>query len=278
MILDCARELAPTLAAKRELGRDRASGPSSRPNATRLRLRIERLRRDRRYGPAKQTVEELQNLLDQELLREVDIEHLATRYDVATVRSTLANLCPPASEADELSEAHLLAISQSQPLEVTSGQVLCALEKLPDGAAAGASGWTFGAMKAIFLRNSTTTGEQAGELLSQFCTLMLSGKLVYRIWLRSRSVFVPKKDNTPRPLGIIGDAWYRLVALTSIGKRVGGSLRPHQLEVAIKNGCEIGGRTAQMAFDAGENLVVAPLDNENAFNTMPRGISPILSR
>ena len=272
MVLDSARELAPILAAKRELGRDLASGPS-RPNATRLRLRIERLRRERRDGPAMQTVEGLQNLLDQELLREVDIEHLPTHYDVATVRSTLATLCPPASEADELSEAHLLAISQAQPLEVTSGQVLRALEKLPDGAAAGASGWTFGAMKAIFLRNSSTTGEQTGELLAQFCTLMLSGKLVSRIWLRSRSVFVPKKDNTPRPLGI-GDAWYRLVgrvSLTSIGKRVGGSLRPHQLGVAIKNGCEIGGRTAQMAFDAGENLVVAPLDNENAFNTMPRG-------
>ena len=91
-------------------------------------------------------------------------------------------------------------------------------------------------MKAIFLRNSSTTGEQAGELLSQFCTLMLSCKLVYRMWLRSRSVFVPKKDNTPRPLGI-GDAL--LAASTSpayIGKRVGGSLRPHhQLGVAIKN-------------------------------------------
>ena len=126
-------------------------------------------------------------------------------------------------------------------------------------------------MKAIFLRNNSTTGEQTGKLQAQFCTLMLSGsKLVSRIWLRSRSA---KKDNTPRPLGI-GDAWYRLVgrvSLNSIGKRVGGSfLRPHQLGVAIKNGCEIGGRTTQIAFDAGENLV-ASLDNENTFNTMPRG-------
>ena len=46
MMLDSARELAPTLAAQQELGRDRATGPS-RPNATRIRLRIERLRRDR---------------------------------------------------------------------------------------------------------------------------------------------------------------------------------------------------------------------------------------
>ena len=79
---------------------------------------------------------------------------------------------------------------------------------------------------------------------------MLSGKLVSRIWLRSRSLFAPKKDNTP------WYGWYRLVgrvSLTSIGKRVGGSLKPHQLGVAINNGCKIGGRTAQMAFDTGEH-------------------------
>jgi hypothetical protein len=74
VVLDTARELAPTLAAKRDLGRDREGIPS-RPNATRLRLRIERLRRERRDGPAMQTVEELQNLLDQELLLEVDVAH-----------------------------------------------------------------------------------------------------------------------------------------------------------------------------------------------------------
>jgi len=94
MVLDSARELVPTLAAKRDIGRDRAGIPSS-PNATRLRLRIKRLRRERPDGSAMQTVEELQNLLDQELLLEVDVEHLPTRYDVATVRSTLTNLCPP---------------------------------------------------------------------------------------------------------------------------------------------------------------------------------------
>ena len=92
-MLDSARALAPTLAAKRELGRDRAGIPS-RPNATRLRLRIERLRRERRDGPAMQTVEELQNLLDQELLLEVDVEHLPTRYDVATVRSLSISFPP----------------------------------------------------------------------------------------------------------------------------------------------------------------------------------------
>jgi len=127
-------------------------------------------------------------------------------------------------------------------------------------------------MKAIFMHDSATT-EHAGTLLCSFCNLILSGKLVSRLWLRSRSVLVPKKDNTPRPLGI-GDAWYRLVgraSLTKIGKRVGSALYPHQLGVAFKNGCEIGGRTAQMAFDAGENLGLLALDNNNAFNNMPRG-------
>jgi hypothetical protein len=60
---------------------------------------------------------------------------------------------PPASDADVLSEAQLLAISQSQPLALSPGETLRALEKLPDGAAAGASGWTFSAMKAIFMHD-----------------------------------------------------------------------------------------------------------------------------
>ena len=64
-------------------------------------------------------------------------------------------------------------------------------------------------------------------------------------------IFVPNKDNTPRPLGI-GDAWYRLVGRVSLTSGFAAPCDPIS-----------GGRTtAQMVFDAGENLVVAPLDNE----------------
>lgn len=271
LILDAARELAPVLAAKRDRGRAR-SGSLSRAEAASLRLRIERLRRERRDGSAMQSAEQLQDLLDKEQLVEADILPLRSHYDVSTVRSILSVLCPPSSTADVLSDAQLQAISQSDPLQISSEHILRVLERLPDGAAAGASGWTFSAMKAIFLHDSAHAG-QGSMLLSQFCNLMLSGKLISRLWLRSRSVLVPKKDGEPRPLGI-GDAWYRLVgraSLAKVGQRIGASLHPHQLGIGFKNGCEVGGRTAQMAFDALENLVLIPLDNKNAFNTMPRG-------
>jgi hypothetical protein len=40
----------------------------------------------------------------------------------------------------------------------------------------------------------------------------------------------------------------------------------------VKNGAEIGGRIAQLVFDSEDNLVLLSLDNENGFNTLPRGL------
>ena len=128
-------------------------------------------------------------------------------------------------------------------------------------------------MKAIFLRNGTYSAF-ASQLVATFCNLMLSGQLCSQIWLRTRSVFVPKKNGDPRPLGI-GDAWYRFVgrvALSKVGERVGHALSPVQLGIGVRNGAEIGGRTAQLVFDSGDNLVGLSLDNKNGFNTLPRGL------
>jgi hypothetical protein len=143
-------------------------------------------------------------------------------------------------------------------------------EHLPSGAAAGASGWTYAAMKAIFLRNSAYSG-RASQLLATFCNLMFSGQLLSQVWLRTRSVFVPKQNGRPRPLGI-GDSRYRFVgrvALSKFGDRIGHALLPVQLGIGVKNGAEIGGCMAQLVFDFGGNLVFLSLDTENGFNTLP---------
>jgi hypothetical protein len=147
------------------------------------------------------------------------------------------------------------------------------LEKLPIGAAAGASGWTYEVMKALFLRNGDYS-DRASLLLATFCNLMLSGQLRSQVLLRTRSVFVPKKNGRPRPLGI-GDSWYSFVgrvALSKVGDRVGSALSPVQLDIGVKNGAEIGERMAQLVFDSEDNLVLLSLDNENGFNTLPRGL------
>ena len=94
---------------------------------------------------------------------------------------------------------------------------MAVLEKLPFWAAAGASGWPYAVMKALFLRNGDYS-DRASLLLATFCNLMLPGQLrSQQVWLRTRSVFVPKKNGRPRPLGI-GDSWYRLVGRVALSK------------------------------------------------------------
>ena len=101
-----------------------------------------------------QSAEQLQEPIDRDLITEAGHVPLTSSYSLDTVRSTLASLCPPASDKDTLTLGHLLSIAQFSPLTVTASDVLEVLEHLPSGDAAGASGWTYAAMKAIFLRNS----------------------------------------------------------------------------------------------------------------------------
>ena len=129
-------------------------------------------------------------------------------------------------------------------------------------------------MKAIFLWNGNYYSDRASKLLAMFCNLMLSGQLRFQVWLRTRSVFVPRKNGRPRPLGI-GDSWYRFVgraALSKVGERLDHALSPEKLGIGVKNGAEIGGKMPQLVFDCGDNLVLLSLDNENGFNTLPRGL------
>ena len=107
-------------------------------------------------------------------------------------------------------------------------------------------------MKAIFLRNGDYS-DRASQLLATFCNLMLSGLQRSQVWLRTRSVFVPKKNDDPHPLGI-GDSWYRFVgrvALSKVGERVGSALSPVQLGIGVKNRTEIGseGKIRRSACD-----------------------------
>ncbi len=48
--------------------------------------------------------------------------------------------------------------------------------------------------------------------------------------------------------------------------------------ICVKNGAKIGGRKAQLVFDSEDNIVLLSLDNENGFNTLPRGRPQRLDR
>ena len=94
------------------------------------------------------------------------------------------------------------------------------LETLPSGPPLGPpAGWIYAVMKAIFLRNGNYS-DRASQLLAMFCNLMLSGQLRSQVWLRTRSVFVPKKNGRPRPLGI-DDSWFRIVGRVALSQERG---------------------------------------------------------
>ena len=180
--------------------RSRSSSSSRRPvpAATKLIRRIERLVRERQTGTVMQSVEQLQDGPHPR-------RHGYPLHHLLFSRDRSASLCPPASHRDTLTSAQLASIAQSTPLTVSAGDVMAILEKLPIGAATGASGWTYVVMKAIFLHYGDYS-DRASQLPATFCNLMLSsGQLRSQVWLRTRSVFVPKKNGCPRPLGI-GDS------------------------------------------------------------------------
>ena len=70
-----------------------------------------------------QSAEQLQDFIDRDLITEAGLAPLISSYSLDTVRSTLALLCPPASDKDTLTPKHLLSIVQSSPLTVTASDV-----------------------------------------------------------------------------------------------------------------------------------------------------------
>ena len=137
-ILVVARAHAATLISLR--GRTGSGSRRSVPAATKLIRRTERLVRELRTRTAMQSAQQLQDLIDRDLILEGTITPLTSSYSLDTVRSTLTSFYPPASHRDTLSSAQLSSIAQSTPLTISAGDVMAVLEKLPLGAAAGASG------------------------------------------------------------------------------------------------------------------------------------------
>ena len=147
------------------------------------------------------SVEELQGFIDADSVTETH----AISYSVQDVRTNLAYLCPAADAQDEFDADAKQAIAESALLEIPLDRVQFILEQLPDSAAAGASGWTYAAIKAISLSNGDTIA-RATTAICKLLNLMLAGKLLSPYWLNSRSVCIPKEEGSPQPIDI-WDAW-----------------------------------------------------------------------
>jgi hypothetical protein len=178
--------------------------------------KIEAMIRERRLGTAMAYLDKLQDILEEDL-NEVHIsERGEENLDINLVRSKVAELNPAADEEDMFSAEEEIRISASESLSIEANQIEAAIRKLPIGAAAGGSGWTYAAIKAIFLEDNSTIG-LACSSISSLCNSMLSGSIRRgEGWLRSRTVLIPKKDGSWRPLSI-GETWYRLTARVALG-------------------------------------------------------------
>jgi len=259
-IVAYATELAPYVAAQIERSQERSTSGNQR-SVTSLTHSIERLVRERRLGSAMVLLDKLQPLLS-----EHPESPLPPPPSHEQVVSIVAGLHPPAGPEDTFTEEDYDRIHESTPIVITSGDIPLLLDSLPEGSAAGVSGWTYSAIKAIYPSDNASSCEQLAKLL----TRMLEGRLTSTIWLQSRCVLIPKASGGYRPLGI-GDAWYRLAAraaLQQLGPGIGQQLSPLQNGIGVSSGCEIGGRIGQLIMTAPSslNLIVTSTDFKNGFN------------
>ena len=159
-ILAVARAHATTLIALR--GR---SGSGSRrpvvPAATKLIRRTERLVRERRTGTAMQSAEKLQDHIDRDLILKGTV---TTIFPGNCSVNSRVSLPAHLSSCHSLLRPTLLDRSVHSPHRLRRGRD-AVLKKLSIGAAAGASGWTYAVMKAIFLCNGDYS-DRASQPLS----------------------------------------------------------------------------------------------------------------
>lgn len=277
--LDLAKEIIGMAAEWKTLVDDRRArsaesvGRRARQSSTALQQRLETLVRERRLSSAMSMLDKLQELQDlQDRGLAIDgLEQPDLTFD--EICQHVGRLNPAADQHDEFTAEQLAAKAAQPALQVDAQLLSSVLSKLPVGSAAGASGWTYGAMKAIFLETDGAT--EACTVLAQLCNRMLEGRCASQLWLRSRSVLIPKRGSDDwRPLGI-GEAWYRLVgrcAVRAEGDGVGQHLLPLQLGCGIRGGCEIAGRMGQLVLDSHPVIVAISLDLLIAFQSIPRAL------
>lgn len=260
-LLHVAKILQPHVTDLRLRGRSQARR-NLRKTRQQFRRRIEQLFSDGRQSAATNATELATAFLEN------PTEEIPSPPSTEDTIAILQQLNPAGGEADVLPAV--------TPEETARGNIVLdglivdeALRSLPSGSANGASGWTCGLIRRLYTtREGTDT-----QALIDFLNALASGALPHTHWTTSRAVLIPKPNsNGFRPLGI-GEAWYRFLGralLLSIGKEVGGQLKPLQLGCGVPGGCEIAARMAQVFLDENPTHVLIKTDFKNAFNLTPR--------
>ena len=202
----------------------------------------------------------------------------------AAVRVVASEDISPTSEVmDALRLKHLPTPSDfrpppplfDEPPTTNPNEVLAALRSFPPSSSAGLDG-----LKPRHLKDLTSsiTFEAGGKLLnslSNICNILLSGNLpIYarELIFAANLTALHKKDGGIRPIAV-GNVFRRL-ASKIISRRVVNDLsyelRPFQLGVGVRNGCEGAVYSIRDYISANQKSILIKLDIKNAFNAVSR--------
>jgi hypothetical protein len=224
--------------------------------------RINKLWKQQRPGQATQTLNEF------ELIRTGAA--MPDNMTQAHIEQELLRLNPVANEEDEYTAEDMQRVHDSIPHQVSGQSVKDSLRRAPKGSSGGWTSLTF--LSMVTALNKSADLDVTCDLIARWFNRILRGKGCKELWTVCRAAFIPKGNGMNRPLGI-ADVWTRLLGRTivkDLGVSIGNKLRPHQFGLGISGGCEIAGRSAQLALNARPDAVLVNTDISNAFNEMRR--------
>ena len=161
----------------------------------------------------------------------------------------------------------------------SEADVLRAINSFPPSSSAGMDGIRPAHLRSLVARSVSEAGARLLTALTALANLALSGQIpdfAVQAFYGASLIALRKPGGGLRPIAI-GSVFRRVaakVAVASVSARVGAELRPAQLGVATRNGCEAVVHAVRAyvtdAASSSQNTVIVKLDVTNAFNSVRR--------
>ena len=181
--------------------------------------------------------------------------------------SDLRDLQPPAED--------------SVSLIATQADVLRAINSFPPSSSAGLDGIRPAHLRSLVARTVAEAGARLLTALTALTNLAISGKIpdfAVQAFYGASLIALRKKGGGLRPIAI-GNVFRRIaakIAVSNVSAAIGAELRPAQLGVATRNGCEAAVHAVRAyitdAASSSQPTVIVKLDVSNAFNSVRRDI------
>ena len=165
------------------------------------------------------------------------------------------------------------------PLVATEAEVMKAIKSFPPSSSAGLDGIRPAHLRSLLSKHTAEAGTRLLTALTALTNVALSGRLpdcATPAFFGASLIALRKKDGGLRPIAV-GSVYRRIaakIAATAVSGRIGAELRPVQLGVATRNGCEAAVHAvrtyAQECQATDGSRVLVKLDVSNAFNSVRR--------